>query len=398
MSTRRWTRPAFGATLATAAVALLVATAGSAQATTRAPQLNCGATITVSTKLDRDLVNCPDNGITIGADHITLDLNGHVIDGDGTEFPDCPPDQPCDVGVVDLDHSGVTIKGGRVREFALGALVVGANDSRFTHLDLSHHFFSGLMVANSSRSVIDGVTASANGLTTDQAGISVFDSRELTFTENAVVANGDIGYFISGLDDSDLEQNSISGNPEAAILLDHGNGNEFSGNRVSEGGDGIIVSGDRNTVAGNLLFDTGACGGECGNGGYGISLEGGTGNLIERNTVARSHQAGIRVASFQEFGGPPTVGNTVRMNLILGSVLDGLLVEATATGTVVGQNTAAGAGDDGIEIDNAAATVTRNLAAHNRDHGIEAIAGVTDGGGNKAVANGNPTQCVSVAC
>jgi large repetitive protein len=360
--------------------------------------LSCGATITVSTRLDRDLVNCPNNGITIGADNITLDLNGHVIDGDGTEFPACPPDQPCDVGVVDLDHHGVRVTGGRVREFALGALVVGAADSRITRLDLSNHAFSGLVVADSARTAIDGLTASANGLTTDQAGISVFDSRELTFRKNTVVANGDIGLFISGLDDSILEGNSLSRNPEAAILLDHGNGNEFSRNRVSRGGDGIIVSGDRNTVAGNLLVDTGLCVGECGNGGYGISLEGGTGNVVEGNAVARSHQAGIRVASFEEFGGPPTIGNVVRRNLIQGSVFDGLLVETTATDTLVELNTAVGAGDDGIEIDNAAATLTRNLAARNGDHGIEAIAGVTDGGGNRAVANGNPIQCVSVAC
>lgn len=380
--------------LAATAVAPEVAAAGATLST----RLTCGATITVSTKLDRDLVNCPDNGITIGADNVTLDLNGHVIDGDGTEFTDCPPDQPCDVGVVDLDHHGVTVTGGRVREFALGALVVGAADSRITRLDLSNHVFSGLVVADSSRSVIDGVTASANGLSTDQAGISVFDSRELRFRKNTVVANGDIGFFISGLDDSALESNSVSRNPEAAILLDHGNGNEFSRNRVSRGGDGIVVSGDGNTVAGNLLFDTGDCVGNCGNGGYGISLEGGTGNVIDGNTVARSHQAGIRLASFQEFGGPPTDGNSVRRNLIQSSAFDGLLVEATATDTAVERNTAVGAGDDGIEVDTAAATLARNLAARNGDHGIEAIAGVTDGGGNKAVANGNPNQCVSVAC
>ena len=75
-----------------------------------------------------------------------------------------------------------------------------------------------------------------------------------------------------------------------------------------------------------------------------------------------------------------------------------MLVETTATSTLVERNTAVGAGDDGIEIDNAAATLTRNLAARNGDHGIEAIAGVTDGGGNRAVANGDPSQCVSVAC
>ena len=47
------------------------------------PGLECGDTITADTTLDRDLTNCPSNGIIIGADDITLDLNGHTISGDG---------------------------------------------------------------------------------------------------------------------------------------------------------------------------------------------------------------------------------------------------------------------------------------------------------------------------
>jgi hypothetical protein len=96
------------------------------------PQPSCGDTITVSTKLAKDLVNCPNNGVVIGADDITLDLNGHVVDGDDAEFADCPPDEACDVGVLDFDHHGVTIKDGKVRQFTFGALVVGASDSRLS--------------------------------------------------------------------------------------------------------------------------------------------------------------------------------------------------------------------------------------------------------------------------
>ena len=66
---------------------LTVATGGVAQAKV----LHCGDVITANTKLTSDLVNCPDNGLVIGADNITLDLNGHVIDGDGTPPPSCPP-------------------------------------------------------------------------------------------------------------------------------------------------------------------------------------------------------------------------------------------------------------------------------------------------------------------
>jgi parallel beta-helix repeat protein len=382
------------AAISIAALALSAAV-GSASGSALAPQPSCGATITVDTKLTKDLVNCPNNGIIIGADNITLDLNGHVIDGDDAEFTACPADEPCDIGVVDFDHRGVTIKEGKVREFTFGALVVGASDSRLSRLDLSNHFFSGLLLAESSHTAVDRVAASGNGLTTDQAGIDIFDSQHLTLARNAVFANGDIGFFVSGLDDSRFEENWLAGNPETGILLDHGNGNEFSHNRFSNNGDGIVVSGNDNTVAGNWLSGSRECPGECG---FGISLEGGTGNVIEGNIVVRFHQAGIRAAAFEEFGGPPTVGNTISGNVVRGPAVDGVLVESTARDTLVKRNIAIGAGDDGIDVDNAATTLTRNLALHNGDLGIEAIPGVTDGGGNHATANGNPAQCTNVAC
>ena len=34
----------------------------------------------------------------------------------------------------------------------------------------------------------------------------------------------------------------------------------------------------------------------------------------------------------------------------------------------------------------------------NGDLGIEAVFGVTDGGGNKAFGNGNPLQCTNITC
>jgi hypothetical protein len=41
--------------------------------------VSCGDVITADTTLDSNLVDCPSNGIVIGADDITLDLNGHRI-------------------------------------------------------------------------------------------------------------------------------------------------------------------------------------------------------------------------------------------------------------------------------------------------------------------------------
>ena len=86
-----------------------------------AAQVKCGDTITADTTLHKNLVNCPNNGIEIGADNITLDLNGHTIDGDGTPSAGCDPaTEFCDVGVVNFGHDGVTVMHGSLRQFGGG--------------------------------------------------------------------------------------------------------------------------------------------------------------------------------------------------------------------------------------------------------------------------------------
>src|SRR6185436_1001284 len=72
----RWVLPVI------AAGTLIVAVPSGAHGATVAP-ITCGATITVDTRLRSDLRNCPGIGIVIGADDVRLNLNGHVVDGDG---------------------------------------------------------------------------------------------------------------------------------------------------------------------------------------------------------------------------------------------------------------------------------------------------------------------------
>src|SRR6266496_3417692 len=69
------------------AVVVLLALAGAKAAGQGQPQ--CGDTITADTTLHHDLIDCPENAIVIGADGITLDLNGHLIDGDETSSAAC---------------------------------------------------------------------------------------------------------------------------------------------------------------------------------------------------------------------------------------------------------------------------------------------------------------------
>jgi parallel beta-helix repeat protein len=248
-------------------------------------------------------------------------------------------------------------------------------------------------MAESSHSEINGITASANGLTTDQAGVVVFDSHDLDIERNTVSANGDIGFFMIGVDDSRIQRNTMARNPEASLVLE-GSGNDLSRNRATEGGDGLGVDGDGNTVARNYISGAQCPDLECG---FGVIIGSGSGNLVERNTVVRAHSAGIRIGS-PDPEAPPPVGTTVSRNLVESSDVDGVLVGSTALDTLLERNTATGSGDDGFDIQSAATTLTRNGAFDNSDLGIEAVPGVTDGGHNRARGNGNPAQCTNVAC
>ncbi len=361
---------------------------GSARAS--ASQLSCGDTITTDTKLHRDLVDCPNNGIVIGADNVTLDLKGHTIDGDG-KSSGCVPTAICDVGIANADgHAAVTIKGGSVKQFVFGVLCDGVADNRLLDLAASSNFFSGISFFDSTDSRVVKTSADDNGLTSDTNGIQLFGSRHVRIERNSVSGNGDTGIFLSDSDHNLIAKNRASDNAFAALVL-NGNGNVVSRNVTRNPGD-IIVVGNRNVITQNHVADSLGCPEGCG---IGISFEGGHDNLIAHNFVNHASFAGIRVAAFEP-DTPPAVDNVVRDNHVRGAH-DGFLVQSTASHTRLEGNHAVRSKDDGIDV-NSRTTITGNHAVHNRDLGIEAVLGVVDGGGNKAHGNGNPAQCLNVVC
>jgi hypothetical protein len=84
--------------------------------------VHCGQTISTDTTVANDLTNCPGDGLLIRAANVTLDLNGHTIDGDGP----VAGEGDGDIGIVNGfslnagDHPavpGVTVKNGTIRDF-----------------------------------------------------------------------------------------------------------------------------------------------------------------------------------------------------------------------------------------------------------------------------------------
>jgi parallel beta-helix repeat protein len=129
---------------------------------------------------------------------------------------------------------------------------------------------------------------------------------------------------------------------------------------------------------------------------FGIALVASQRNLLEENQSAPSDSDGnqcfgIYVADSNH--------NVVRNNVADNNDIDGIFVPAGSHNTLIVDNRAKfNGGDDGIDVNSSATTITRNTANKNGDLGIEAVPGVTDGGGNMASNNGDPRQCVNVDC
>jgi len=78
----------------------------------------------------------------------------------------------------------------------------------------------------------------------------------------------------------------------------------------------------------------------------------------------------------------------------------GIFMSVNGTGATIRDNVVDTTvfGEDGIFIGRPGDTIAGNVARNDSALGIDAVAGNTDGGGNRASGNGDARQCVGVTC
>ena len=307
----------FAAALTLTVLGLL--TLNGAQAANTQP--NCGDTITADTRLDGDLVDCPNNGIVIGADDITLDLNGHRIDGDGTPAAECNPrKEPCDIGVANDRHDGVTVKRGSLRDFGIGVFVVGARDNRVLDVSSKQNEFFGFAFGDVARSRVRDSSEATNippeGRRNGRVRLPSPPDRRQRFGTTPWGRASRRGF------PRQPDQGNRFSHSSPGILME--------GDRIGCGATashrnrdaGIIVDGSRNVVERNHLSRDGA----------GISLGKGSHNLVARNVVVDARSRGISLGlDFADGSSIGGVDNIVRRNEVRGSAGDAFLVKRGAT-------------------------------------------------------------------
>jgi parallel beta-helix repeat protein len=406
------------AVIAIFAVIALVASSGAAVA---AKQPKCGDKITKDTTLHKDLVNCHNNGILIGADGVNLDLNGHLIDGDETSTKGI-----CDCAVVDEGHDGVTVKNGSVREFDGGVGVLNARHVGVLGISASRNKFSGIFFLRDTRSLVRNSSGSGSGVPGKGGtnGMFVDESHHIRVLDSSFRSNSGHGIFVGDSSHNLIKGNSVSrNNPgEGGILLLGSGRNVVNRNRLSRNGNGIAIQGNRNIIRRNRISRSRGH-----EGGFGIPVAHGDHNLVARNSIRDTQGAAISVGfgfgadnvvrrnrirgagelAGRGIGSRPEAGVLVdrrgRRTLVVGNDIrggaeDGVHVHGKARHTLLRGNHAFGAKDDGIDVGNPKTKLTRNEARRNGDLGIAAVPGVIDGGGNRASGNGDPRQCTNIVC
>lgn len=246
------------------ALTLLVSTVGlamtggpaGAQAT-----LACGQVVTASTILTSDVGPCAGDGLILGADGITLDLNGHRIFG--------TPGEGDNVGVNITDRTGVTVTGGEVTDFGAGIAIRRGSQNTvrqvFVHdniglLDGSGDYGDGIAIFGSPDNLLEANTVEHNG---PFDGIGVFGPPSTgnriegnTIARNNIARLGpEPGNFLN-LDDGVNLGAGLSGGSHTTVSNNVIIENGFNGiNACSARGEPCYTS--DNVITGNLIQDNG---------------------------------------------------------------------------------------------------------------------------------------------
>jgi len=368
--------------------------------------VQCGDVLTESVQLHHDLA-CPGDGLTLGADGVTVDLNDHTISGPATA-----------TGIDTAGYDNANIRRGVLDGFGLvvrnsGHVTVHGVTAPSVFVSFSHHVelrrvrSSYQLQESEEVTVLDGSIAGlrmgflleasiVNSRVTGEVrgsfvpGVTFaacwFDHVRLTYFESAgarFLGNTAVDSSFAPVDSDNVvvERNRFVRSSVTAeirsrrMVVRH---NEF------RGGTTALAIGDMTPgvrIEENLFVDNDF-------GVQGRVIPPAMAGLVVRaNVFRRNRVAGLYLTARLDL---PAGAMTFAGNLFVGNGHD-------AGGTV---DSAGRTVDDGLHLDGIAgeAVVVRdNLTVRNADHGIEVAPGpVTDGGGNVSV--GDPSGCLGVTC
>jgi parallel beta-helix repeat protein len=255
----------------------------------------CGQSITQDTRLDNDL-SCPFQALSIGADNVTLDLNGHRIAG---------------APAIVTGREGATIENGVIE-------ATGPVGPPGIQLDQAHGTtLRGLWVV--------GFRIERGPFS---LGIDVNESHGVTIRGSVVYGHGAALRLLGSGDNRVLENAFV--NNGSAVLLSDADRNRVVANLLQDNGLAINAGGNRNHIRANDARQNE----------IGIIASCGQGSVLRANRTRRNRANGIQVEACAS-------GTLLWQNVARRNGADGIHVDAPSA--VLHANRASFNGDLGIE-------------------------------------------------
>ncbi|MEV4311261.1 PKD domain-containing protein [Actinocrispum sp. NPDC049592] len=314
------------------------------------PPVHCGAVLTASASLDRDLI-CPGQGatLTLAAPNITLDLQGKTISAQR-------PDPNGSVGIL-VHGSGSKIFNGNISNFATGINVTDASGVTLSGVHiLSSSFDSGTTLVGGDVRTTRAPGTILNGMTLEGAVGFVFDDNSKVTVNNSAIAYHDTPT-------APVTKMQCSGNSDCTIAGGTINAANFFCQRFNQAPTSNI------TITADAIAQVRAI--ADGTGGRCSSL------TVENSTISLGTMSPVQLTLTGNTSLPNTFNSVKDANFtISGNVFTGFTVESGSKGTITG-NTFQNAPGYGLAVKGGGGQVT---VIHNTFQG-NGTAGEADSGG-----------------
>jgi parallel beta-helix repeat protein len=291
--------------------------------------VQCGEVLTESLRVANNLLDCPADGLVVGAPGITIDLGGHRIDGTSA------------AGSAGIDnsagHDDVVIENGVLNEFEDGVRLEGASGNTVRLLRAQRILGAGIHLVTSSGNLLQ---------------------------QNQLSRSDDFGFhFEPGCNDNVVSGNEVSGSQSSGLFIEGSSANQFLSNVVWANDYGMEIFGSDHVVRGNVVEA---------NRDHGIVIDGApTGVLVKGNRSSGNDGNGIQV--FGAGSNNLLVGNTTHEN-------GGHGIESESSAITLKKNKANGNGFLG------------GGSGDDVGLGLSVPAGAANSG-NKALGNDDPNEC-----
>ncbi len=180
--------------------------------------LSCGQVIKQSVKLTANL-DCKTDGLIVGADGITIDLNGFTLSG--------PGEKSSKVGIMFADNDDVTVQGpGTIKSFQAGALFSGGEDNKISRVTFTDNEIA-VFETGSKNVVIEDNLLFGNSI-----GVAAHSSSGSKLTTNLFKSNDLAGVTLVNSASNELSMNTIQGSVNGIFLDGQSTKNIIDSNNV----------------------------------------------------------------------------------------------------------------------------------------------------------------------